>query len=202
MMLSSLTQALRNSRIAILVMAITYGSSLSLGILMSHAGNGFALRCRDSIVARAHRMDPASRADDAGRHMAAAGLDFSRNLFLAAVPDTIGGLTLVLPIALGGYRGWVGGIVSVNAAHHSRLTHWRSGSYYVVTLVLQVSAFVLAGASGLHLGWAFVRKQAPVVGPKWLPLPKRALLDVSWLYLLIVPLFALGSAWEFMPPVA
>ena len=183
-------------------MAVTYGFSLSLGILMAHMGNGFALRCRDSIVARAHRTDPASRADDAGRHIAAAGLDFSRNLFLAAVPDTIGGLTLVLPIALGSYRGWVGGIVSVNAARHSRLTRWRSGLYYAVTLALQVSAFVLAGGSGLHLGWAFIRKQEPLVGPKWLRLPKRALLDVCWLYLLIVPLFAFGSAWEFIWPGA
>ena len=183
-------------------MAAAYGLSLSLGMLMVHMGNGFALRCRDSIVARAHRTDPSSRADDAGRHVAAAGLDFSRNLFLAAVPDTIGGLTLVLPVAVASYRGWVGGIVSVNAAHHSRLAHWRTGWYYVVTLALQVSAFVLAGGGGLHLGWAFIRKQEPLIGPKWLRLPKRALLDACWLYLLIVPLFALGSAWEFIWPGA
>ena len=90
---SRVKQALRNSRTAIVVMAVTYGLSLSAGILMVHMGHGFALRYRDSIVARAHRTDPASRADDAGRHIAAAGLDFSRNLFLAAVPDTVGGLT-------------------------------------------------------------------------------------------------------------
>ena len=183
-------------------MAATYALSLSVGALMVHTGNAFALRTRDAIVARAHRTDPASRAQDAGSHGVAAAFDFSRNLGLAAIPETIGGLTLALPVAVAAYRGWVGGIVSVDRAHTSRLGHLRSAVYYLVTILLQVTAFTLAGAAGLHLGWSFLHKRGPFVGPSWLRLPAPALADVGRLYLLIVPLFAAGSLWEFYVPAA
>ncbi len=181
---------------------MTYALSLSVGILMSHSGNRFALSYRDSIVARAHRADPAARADDAGAHGVAAAFDFSRNLGLAAIPETIGGLTLVLPVGLAAYRGWVGGIVSIDEHHWSRLRQPRSAVYYLVTLALQLAAFTLAGGAGLHLGWAYFRRRGPFVGPAWFRLPKPALVDVAWLYVLIVPLFALGSLWEFFWPAA
>jgi hypothetical protein len=193
---------MRHARAGILVVGVIYAVSLGIGMLMAHAGNRFALAYRDSLVARAHRADPAARASDAGAYGVAATLDFSRNLGLAAVPETIGGLTLVLPVGLAAYRGWVGGIVSVDSDHQSRLRRARAAVYYVVTLVLQLSAFTLAGGGGLHLGWAFVRKRGPFVGPPWFRLPKPALVDVAWLYVLIVPLFALGSLWEFLWPAA
>lgn len=198
----SLGSALQRSRPGILVIAATYAVSLGTGMLMSHAGNRFALGYRDSLVARAHLADPASRADDAGAHSTAAAIDFSRNLGLAAIPETIGGLTLVLPVGLAAYRGWVGGIVSVDGHHASRLRQPRSAVYYLITLALQLAAFTLAGGGGLHLGWAFLRGHGPFVGPSWFRLPKPALVDVIWLYVLIVPLFALGSLWEFLRSAA
>ena len=194
--------ALTRARPGILTIASTYALSLTTGILMAHLGNRFALDYRDSIVARAHRDDPAARADDAGEHGKAAAVDFSRNLGLAAVPETIGGLTLVLPVALAAYRGWVGGIVSIDRRHESRLRHVRSAVYYLVTLTLQLAAFTLAGGAGLHLGWSYLRGCGPYVGPRWFRLPKPVLIDVAWLYVLIVPLFAVGSLWEFLWPAA
>jgi hypothetical protein len=188
-MLNRVGWAVRHARAGILIIATIYAVSLVAGLLMAHTGNRFALAYRDSLVARAHRADPAARADDAGAHGVAAAIDFSRNLGLAAIPDTIGGLTLVLPVGLASYRGWVGGIVSVNRDHQSRLRRARAAVYYLVTLVLQLSAFTLAGGGGLHLGWAFLRKRGPFVGPAWFRLPKPALVDVAWLYVLIVPLF-------------
>ncbi|HXY30492.1 MAG TPA: stage II sporulation protein M [Gemmatimonadaceae bacterium] len=201
-LLTSLRSSLYQARFGILVAAITYAASVSLGLAMAHAGNRFALDYRDSLVARAERSDPAARADNAGAHAKAAVLDFSRNLGLAAIPETIGGLTLVIPVCLAAYRGWVGGIVSVDGAHRSRLRHLRSASYYLVTLFLQLSAFTLAAGAGLHLGWAFLRKRGPFVGPRWFRLPGPALADVAQIYLLIVPLFAVGSLWEFLSPIA
>lgn len=200
-MLNSLRLSIQRARFGILVIAITYAVSVSAGVVMVHTGNAFALAFRDSLVARAHRRDPAARASDAGANGSAAALDFSRNLGLAAIPETIGGLTVVLPIGLAAYRGWVGGIVSVDHTHRSRLRHERSGLYYLVTLVLQLSAFTLAGGAGLHLGLAFIRKQGPYIGPSWFRLPRPALVDVGRLYLLIVPLFAAGSLWEYFVPV-
>ena len=146
-------------------MALVYVLSVSAGAGMVHSGNRFALDYRDSLVTRAHRNDPAARADDAGTPTAAAAWDFARNLGLAAVPETIGGLTLVMPIGLGAYRGWVGGIVSVDRSHQSRLRHVQSALYYVVTMLLQLAAFTLAGGAGLHLGWAFLRQRGPFLGP-------------------------------------
>lgn len=190
--------AVARARMAIAVIVATYVFSVTAGALMVHLGNRFALTYGDSLVARAHRADPAARADDGGRHARAAALDFSRNLFLAAVPETIGGLTVVLPVGLAAYRGWVGGIVSVDRRHHSRLQHARPAVYYLVTLVLQLAAFSLAGGAGLHLGLAYFRREGPFVGPPWFRLPKPALIDVAWLYVLVVPLFAIGSSWEFL----
>jgi hypothetical protein len=125
-MLNRVGWALRHARAGILIIATIYAVSLVAGIAMAHTGNRFALAYRDSLVARAHRADPAARADDAGAHGVAAAIDFSRNLGLAAIPDTIGGLTLVLPVGLASYRGWVGGIVSVNRDHQSRLRRGRA----------------------------------------------------------------------------
>ncbi len=196
-MLNQVRCAVRHARAGILIIGATYAASLTVGIVMAHTGNSFALAYRDSLVARAHRADPAARANDAGAHGVAAAIDFSRNLGLAAIPETIGGLTLVLPVALASYRGWVGGIVSVNRNHQSRLHRARSAVYYLVTLALQLSAFTLAGGGALHLGWAFLHKRGPFAGPGWFRLPRPALVDVAWLYVLIVPLFALGSLWEF-----
>ena len=193
--------ALCGARTGILVIGLTYAVSLTTGILMAHLGSQFALGYRDSLVAAAHRADPAARADDAGAPGRAAVIDFSRNLGLAAIPETIGGLTFILPVSLAAYRGWVGGIVSVDGRHQSRLGRTRAAVYYLVTLALQLSAFTLAGGSGLHLGWAFFRKRGPFVGPPWFRLPGPALADVAWIYSLVVPLFALGSLWEFLRPI-
>lgn len=197
-MLKRLSTALSRTRLTIAIMAVTYAAGLGAGILMTHSGNRFALAYRDSLVARVHRGDPAALADNAGSHVTAAVIDFSRNLGLAAIPETIGGLTLVLPVGMAVYRGWIGGIVSVDRGHQSRLRHTRSAVYYLVTLALQLAAFTLAGAGALHLGWAFLRKRGPYVGPAWFRLPRPALVDVSALYVLIVPLFAAGSLWEFL----
>jgi uncharacterized membrane protein SpoIIM required for sporulation len=201
-MLTRVGWALREARVGILIIGAIYAVSLTVGIFMTHTGNRFALNYRDSLVARAHQRDPAALANDAGSHTAAAAIDFSRNLGLIAIPETIGGLTLVLPVGLASYRGWVGGIVSVDRAHQSRLRRTRTAASYLVTLLLQLTAFTLAGGGGLHLGLAFLRKQGPFVGPTWFRLPKPALVDVAWLYVLIVPLFALGSFCEFFWPAA
>jgi stage II sporulation SpoM-like protein len=200
--LEPVQSSLYQARGSILVMALVYVLSVSAGAGMVHSGNRFALNFRDSLVARAHRNDPAARADDAGTPAAAAAWDFSRNLGLAAVPETIGGLTLVLPIGLAAYRGWVGGIVSVDRSHRSRLRRVRSALYYVVTMLVQLAGFTLAGGAGLHLGWAFLRKSGPFVGPWWFRLPAPALRDVGRIYLVVVPLFAVGAIWEYFVPTA
>jgi hypothetical protein len=193
-----LGRSLRSARTGILAMAATYAASVGVGAAMVHAGSRFAVAKRDAIVDRALRSDPASRADDAGDHGAAAAIDFSRNLGLAAIPDTIAGLTVVLPFGFAAYRGWVGGLVSIDEHHESRLRRARPALYYLVTLTLQLAGFTLAGGAGVHLGWSTIRGRGPMVGPAWFRLSRPAVIEVAWIYTLIVPLFALGSLWEFL----
>jgi hypothetical protein len=71
-MLTPLRSALQPARWGIPIIAMIHAVSLGVGALMVHSGNSFALDCRDSIVDRAHRIDPAARADDAGAHWRAA----------------------------------------------------------------------------------------------------------------------------------
>jgi len=195
-----LRAALRRSLGPIVFMAAVYLVSATIGALMVHGGNAFALRTRDRIVGHASAAAASSIAHRRGSHATAAAIDFSQNLFLAAVPDTIGGLLLVMPPVTGAYRGWVGGIVSVDGKHRSRFRSLRSGAYYVAVMLLQIAGFTLAAAAGLRLGLAFFRRETPAVGPAWFRLPRQAAVDAAALYLLIVPFFAAGSLVEFLTP--
>lgn len=192
--------AVSRARTAILSVALTYVLSVAVGMGMVHAGNGLALSYRDKLVARAVRSDPAAIVYRQGNRLRAALLDFGRNLFLGAVPQTVGGLAIALPYPVAAYRGWVGGIVSVDRAHASRLAKRRSAAYYVLVLVLQLVPYSLAGGAGVNLGLTYLRSRSHDRREKWLGLPKEAVQDVLQIYLLVVPLFLIASLWEFLSP--
>ncbi len=60
----------------------------------------------------------------------------------------------------------------------------------------------MAGGAGIRLGWAYYRPSAQDLAlGRWLGLPLAALRDVAWAYVLIVPLFAVASLWEFLSPL-
>lgn len=196
---SSVRQALARARIGILTTAATYAASVAIGSIMVHTGNRFALDYRDQLVGQARQQDPASLALQQNRRVNAALLDFSRNLFLSAVPDTITGLAVILPYPLAAHRGWVGGIVSVDSSHESRLRDRNEAFYYLVTLILQLIPYTLAGGAGVTLGIANLRPPLYYRDGPWLiGLPREAILDVLRIYALIVPLFLIASLWEFL----
>lgn len=96
------------------------------------------------------------------------------------------------------YRGWVGGIVSVDARHESRLSEPGEALYYLVTLVLQLIPYSIAGGVGVHVGveaWRAYRRPRPGT---WLGLPKDRLRDAALAYVVIMPLFLVASLWEFL----
>jgi Stage II sporulation protein M len=127
-------------------------------------------------------------------------LDFLRNLLLGAVPSTIGGLAIVIPYPVAIYRGWVGGIVSVDSAHHSRLATPSDAIYFVVTVILQLIPYILAADAGINLGLAYLRPRPCYSDSRWHGFPIEALRDVARTYVLIVPLFLIASLWEFLFP--
>jgi len=199
--LSSILPALRRARLPIFTIGLTYVLAVLVGLAMVHAGVSFALDARDSIVGQAYNgSDPTINAKQNGQPLLAALSDFSGNLFLGAVPSTITGLGVVFPFPLAAYRGWIGGIVSVDGNHVSRLAQPGEAIYYLVTLLLQLIPYSLAGGAGVYFGLAYYRTHSRPPAARWYQLPRPELLDVARIYLLIVPLFLIASLWEFLIP--
>lgn len=195
---SPVLAALSRARLPILTVALTYALSLAVGIGMAQTGNRFALAYRDQLVAGASKSNPASLALQKGDRWTAALSDFGQNLLLGAVPRTVAGLSIVIPYPLVAYQGWVGGIVSVDKAHASRLANPREALYYIVVVLLQLIPYTLAAGAGINLGLAYLRPHRYDQGAKWLGLPREAVRDVGRIYLLAVPLFLLASLVEFL----
>jgi uncharacterized membrane protein SpoIIM required for sporulation len=192
---SLVIRALYRARIPILTVALTYLVSVVVGIIMVHAGNDFAIAYRDRIVSTA-QDSPILIALKQNDRLRAALLDFGANLF-GAMANTIGGLGVIVSYPIIAYRGWIGGIVSLNSTHVSRLANASEASYYLITLVLQLIPYTLAGGAGINMGLAFIKPKSYYRGEKWLGGPKEAIRDVLRIYLLVVPLFLLASIWEF-----
>jgi hypothetical protein len=195
----TIISSVRRARIPILTIALTYGLSVLLGILMVDFHVHFALDYRDRIVNQAYNGNNVTiNALQSGNRLQAALSDFGTNLLLGAVPNTIGGLGIFIPYPIVAFRGWVGGIVSVDQQHVSRLARPSDAIYYLVTLLLQLIPYSLAGGAGVMLGLSFYKNQSNRQVPKWIGLPKSAVLDVFRIYCLIVPLFLVESLWEFL----
>ena len=188
-------RALSRARFSILTVGLTYLVSVMIGILMVQTGNQFALSYRDRIVSQAH-SSPITAALDRNNRLQAALLDFGGNL-LGAFSDTLSGLGVMIPYPIIAYRGWIGGIVSIDSLHVSRLSDPKEATYYLTTLALQLIPYTLAGGMGVNLGLAYFRPKPDYQGRKWFGVPKEAIRDTFWIYLLVVPLFLLASLWEF-----
>jgi hypothetical protein len=189
--------AIGRSRAAVLSIAATYAVSVLIGIAMVSSGNAFALDRRDQIVGAAQSTETIV-ALRAGEPVRAALLDFASNLVLGGVTSTILGVAVVGVYPIAAYRGWVGGIVSVDAGHRSRLSDPSDAVYYLVTLVLQLIPYSIAGGMGVQLGldaWRAVWRPRP---DTWLGLPTDRLRDVADAYVLVVPLFLVAALWEFL----
>jgi hypothetical protein len=88
----------------------------------------------------------------------------------------------------------------VNGDHISRFSNSAQATYYLSVLLLQLSASSLVAGAGLHVGLANFR--SPKDRLIWLlGLPAGPLEDAARITLLAVPLFLLGSCWEFPSPL-
>ena len=194
--------AVRRTRWHSLTFFVLHLCAVLIGAVMVHRGDAFALERRDAIVGRARATNPATRAFAAGDRPRAALLDAGENLVRGAVPTTVAGAAIVVPYPLAAYRGWVGGVVSVDGQHRSRLREPRRAAYYLITLLLQLVPYSIAAGAGVNIGWAYLRTRGAPEGPTWLGFPRQPILDAVALYALIVPLFLVASAWEFGSPWA
>jgi hypothetical protein len=196
----SLLAALGRARAPILWIGSTYLLSVVVGAGMVHVHNGFALRYRDSLVGNA-QQSAVGKAMNHGMPLRAAVGDFTGNLFLGAMPSTVMGLSVVMPFPWVAFRGWVGGIVSVDGQHVSRLRDSRERIYYLGVLLLQLIPYTLAGGTGVRLGLALIFPKGHWGYPtreRWMGLPTEGVRDVGRIYLLIVPMFLIASLVEFL----
>lgn len=188
--------ALVRARVAILTVALAYLISVGVGMIMVHLGNQFALTYRNNLVSRAQSGSVLVALDQNERWKAAL-LDFGGNLF-GAIVNTVTGLGVIFSYPIILYRGWVGGIVSVDSSHISRLSTPGEAVYYLVTLVLQLIPYTLSAGAGVNLGVAFLKPKPWYQGEKWLGIPREAILDVLRIFILVIPLFLLASLCEFL----
>lgn len=196
---AAIRRAVGRARWSILSIAATYLVSVIAGMVMVHTGHPYALERRDALIASARASEPALLALQQGDRLEAALWDFAGNLLLGAIPNTVEGIAVVMPYPLVAYRGWIGGIVSVDGAHQSRFADRREAVYYLVTLILQLIPYSLAGGAGVHLGIANLRPPPYYRRDvRLLTLPRDAVVDVLRIYVLIVPLFLIASLWEFL----
>ena len=189
-------RALQRARISILTVALTYFLSVGVGMLMVQSGNEWAIAYRDRIVSGA-QSSPITTALKQNERLRAALLDFGANLY-GAIATTLGGLGVVVAYPIIAYRGWIGGIVSIDGSHISRLAETREAIYYLLTLALQLIPYTLSGGAGVNMGLALYRPRSFYQGEKWLGIPKEAIRDTLRIYLIVVPLFLLASLWEFL----
>jgi plasmid stabilization system protein ParE len=193
--------AVRRARDPLVWVALAYAVGVSAGVIAVHAGSPFALHERDRIVGHAVAHDAPSQALARGERVSAALFDFAGNLGRGAVPYTIMGLGVVIPLPLVVYQGWVGGIVSVDGHHASRFGSAREALYYCGVILLQLIPYSLAAATGIRLGLAFVMPKGRYGYPdsaRWFGLPSEGVRDVFRVYTLVVPLFLVASFVEFL----
>src|SRR6187402_1965061 len=151
---NSILLSIRHCKKWILTIFTIYCISCLTGIIMVHSGNTFALSYRDKIVGNASTNSNVSINYKSGNKFKAAFIDFSENLFIGSIPQTFLGLGVIFPFFTTAYQGWIGGIVSIDSKHQSRLVKTRSALYYFIVLILQFIPYSLTIGSGLALGIA------------------------------------------------
>ena len=178
-------------------MFATYVLTIAFGIAMATAGNDSAVAQRDAVVGAA-KSSPITSANRSGEHVRAALLDFGSNLGLGGVTSTVLGISVAGVYPVVAYRGWIGGIVVLDAEHQSRLSDPGEALYYLTTLLLQLIPYSIAAGVGVRLGvgaWRQIRRPTPNT---WFGLPRDRLGDALAAYLIIAPLFLVASLFEFL----
>ena len=74
----------------------------------------------------------------------------------------------------------------------------QRGLYYGLVLTFQLAGYVLIGGAGVNLGLARTQARPEYAGPRLLDVPIGACRDAAYMYILVIPLFAVGSAIEFL----
>ena len=194
-----ISEAVKRCRVYALTVFITYWLACAAGIFMAQSGNDFALSQRDKIVGKAVNTSTVTSNYIKGNNFTAAFFDFSGNLFMGAVPQTLLGFGIVIPYFTAAGQGWVGGIVSVDSEHKSRLKDFKSSFYYFFVLLLQYIPYSLAIGAGIKCGIELYNFNKVIGWQIWrYKIQRASLIDLGYVYILAIPLFFLASCFEFL----
>jgi hypothetical protein len=188
--------AVYRARLGVLLTGCAYAIGLSVGMVSVHMGHRPSLAYRDRIVSQAQASSPILRYLSEGHPISAAALDFGGNL-LGATLTAAAGWYAPAPFPLAIYRGWIGGVVSVDSKHGSRFRTMKGGFYYGLVLALQLAGYILLGGAGVNMGFARTRPRPEYSGSCLLGIPIEAIRDAAFVFVLVIPIFAFGSAVEF-----
>jgi uncharacterized membrane protein SpoIIM required for sporulation len=192
-------RALKRIKVYFLSIFIIYIISVFAGIMMSHYGNHFALTYRDKIVGQSLKTNEASENYQKGNGFTAALYDFKGNLLLGAIPQTVLGFTVIIPYFSVIKQGWVGGIVSIDGDHKSRFKNIKSILYYFIVILGQLIPYSLAIGAGVKCGIDFYNDNRTTGwNIKNLKIPKTSLIDLGYIYIIVIPLFFMASCFEFL----
>jgi len=192
--------ALRRARTCILAVALVHILAVVAAALSVHAGYVPALAYRDRLVGQARLSDPVSLASQRGQNLRASLVESARTQWVC-VAVAVTGLTVVSPFVLAAYRGVVGGVVSVDDRHVSRLRQPSQAAYYLSVIILQIIPYALAGGAGVKLGLTYFRHSREYEGERWLGYPKEAIWDVVRVLVLTIPFVLAANLWEFLSPL-
>ena len=192
-------RALREAGKCIIAVALVHVLALAIAAVMVHAGYEPALAYRDKLVGQARQSDPVSQASRRGENVRAGLVESARTQWIC-VAVAVTGLTVVTPFILAAYRGWVGGVVSVDDRHASRLRHGAQAVYYLSVIALQIIPYAIAGGAGVRLGLTYFRRER-YEGGYWLGYPKEGLWNLVRILISIIPLVLIANLWEFLSPL-
>jgi uncharacterized membrane protein (Fun14 family) len=192
--------ALRRAWRWILAVALVHLLAVTVGAVSVHTGYMPALAYRDRLVAQARSSDPVSLAYQRGENLKAGLVEAARTQWVC-VAVAVTGLTVISPFVLAAYRGFVGGVVSVDENHSSRLRHTGQAVYYLSVIILQILPYALAGGAGIKLGMTYFRGGKEYPGDRWLGYPKEAIWDVLRILVVTVPFVLVANLWEFLSPL-
>jgi hypothetical protein len=127
-----------------------------------------------------------------GQVVQAVGYTFAWNFGVAAVLfSTVAGVIFFLPPIIGAWRGFLVGVI-----FHGQVGSLPAATLLAGTFLLEIGAYVVAGAAGMGLGFSLLPSRAK--GEDFRHRTGRAFRDILTVYPLVAGMLFCGALWEII----
>lgn len=191
---TKLRESLRRLRPFLLTMACVYLFSGALGSILVSLEIAplvhFRVRILEFLPTATPIVDVLGELQ-AGRVAQAIGMTFAWNFGVAAfLTSTAVGVVFFLPPMIAAWRGFLLGVLFQGLGGS-----FATATLLLGTLLLEIGAYVIAGAAGMSLGWALIPRGA---GEGIKDRARRALSDILTVYPLVAGMLLFGAVWEIL----